>query len=349
MIAEAAGTATALYGLGKKIFGGNSDEKQLEQQKELNQNQYEHNVNMADTNRKYALQMWKDTGYEAQREQMEAAGLNTGLMYGMGGGGGQTANNGGGGQGVSGAQASGSAERDQASLGMALAGAQVAALQSQANKNNAEAELTRGAGTAETAAKAANLTEATKLIGQQIKNAGLEAVGQSLQNRFDEIRNEIADAGSPYQIESIKIGTYKAQKEFNILIQKLREANVDANVKEKAENTIVEQYNANVKNTMADVMLKQGMSSLTEEQAKKVAADIQQKWVELQQNSTNIEYQHGDRQKGMETDTKNTEEMAKAIMISAGIGAAGAIAGKISDIVSKSGTVKGIKGFLPKK
>ena len=40
--------------------------------------------------RKMQLQMWKDTNYSAQIEEMKKAGLSIGLMYGKGGAGGTT-------------------------------------------------------------------------------------------------------------------------------------------------------------------------------------------------------------------------------------------------------------------
>ena len=40
--------------------------------------------------RKIQMQMWKDTNYAAQVEEMKKAGLSIGLMYGKGGAGGAT-------------------------------------------------------------------------------------------------------------------------------------------------------------------------------------------------------------------------------------------------------------------
>ena len=40
----------------------------------------------ADAEYKRNLQMWKDTNFGAQRNEMEKAGLSVGLMYGNGGG-----------------------------------------------------------------------------------------------------------------------------------------------------------------------------------------------------------------------------------------------------------------------
>ena len=40
----------------------------------------------ADAEYKRNLQMWKETNFGAQRDEMEKAGLSVGLMYGNGGG-----------------------------------------------------------------------------------------------------------------------------------------------------------------------------------------------------------------------------------------------------------------------
>ena len=45
---------------------------------------------LTDYNAQKQLEMWEKTGYGSQKEQLERAGMNAALMYGMGGGGGQT-------------------------------------------------------------------------------------------------------------------------------------------------------------------------------------------------------------------------------------------------------------------
>ena len=68
--------------------------KQYEQQKKLQQLQMAGQKEMAQFNtalqKETALDMWNKTNVEAQRKHIENAGLNVGLMYGMGGGGGAT-------------------------------------------------------------------------------------------------------------------------------------------------------------------------------------------------------------------------------------------------------------------
>lgn len=64
--------------------------QQRRQQAQLMQSQQNYSMQMSEYQRQMQMQMWRDTNYKAQKEQMKAAGLNPALMYGMGGGGGST-------------------------------------------------------------------------------------------------------------------------------------------------------------------------------------------------------------------------------------------------------------------
>lgn len=85
-------------------FGGINDARQYKQQKRLQELQIHGNKELTDYNYSKQMQMWRDTNYEAQMNELRKAGLNPGLIYGMSGGGGTTTGSGGGG-GVSGAEA----------------------------------------------------------------------------------------------------------------------------------------------------------------------------------------------------------------------------------------------------
>lgn len=76
------------------VFGNKqaeaNDARQLAMQAKLQQMQEEGSKRMVDYNYGKQLQMWKDTNYPAQKEQLLKAGLNPALFYGMSGGGGTT-------------------------------------------------------------------------------------------------------------------------------------------------------------------------------------------------------------------------------------------------------------------
>lgn len=83
-----------LIGTGSDIIGMAlqpiKDRQQLKQQGKLIEQQIKAQKEMGLYNQGLALDTWEKTGYEAQRKQMEKAGLNVGLMYEGGGAGGTT-------------------------------------------------------------------------------------------------------------------------------------------------------------------------------------------------------------------------------------------------------------------
>lgn len=110
-------------GMGMLDVGGNRlRRKQIEQQQKLTDMQVGANKELADYGMGISKEMFEATGYGAQRDQMERAGLNPALMYGHAGAGGSTASAG------AGSAGSGQAS-DEASMKMANAQAQGMALQ----------------------------------------------------------------------------------------------------------------------------------------------------------------------------------------------------------------------------
>ena len=80
-----------LGGLFKRNNNGLKNQQKLMQQaweyeKEGMGLQYNYGQQAADAEYRRNLQMWKDTNFGAQRDEMEKAGLSVGLMYGNGGG-----------------------------------------------------------------------------------------------------------------------------------------------------------------------------------------------------------------------------------------------------------------------
>lgn len=82
MVTQGLGT---VLGIGTQMIG---NQMQLGQQEQLQQMQIAGQQEMGRFNKQMAMDMWHDTNYDAQRKEMEKAGLNVGLMYGGGGGGG---------------------------------------------------------------------------------------------------------------------------------------------------------------------------------------------------------------------------------------------------------------------
>ena len=67
------------------LFPSHDMQQAWEYEKEGMGLQYNYGQQAADAEYKRNLQMWKDTNFGAQRDEMKKAGLSVGLMYGNGG------------------------------------------------------------------------------------------------------------------------------------------------------------------------------------------------------------------------------------------------------------------------
>lgn len=189
-LAQQAGTAAVggavAQGMGL-IWGGAQDRRQLKQQRRLNELQIEGNKRMVDIQKNADLEMWKNTSYGAQKEQMEKAGINPALMYGMSGGGGITT--GGSAPQVSGGQATAERTADSNGMGMQLGQmelmrAQIRMMNAQADKAEAEAVKTAGVD--------------TELAGTQKENNILQGVilqytGKEAKAQYEEVKQPNRD------------------------------------------------------------------------------------------------------------------------------------------------------------
>lgn len=142
---QAAGAAIGTgFGL---LQGSINDRRQRRQQEELQKLQIAGQKEMTDYQYQKMLQMWKDTNYSAQVSELNKAGLNPALMYGMSGGGGATVGGGGGGN-VSGGNAPSGGGEMQAMSAMGIQMAQTAAqtelLKEQAKNVAADTENKQG-------------------------------------------------------------------------------------------------------------------------------------------------------------------------------------------------------------
>lgn len=152
-------TAGQVIGAGMgMVLGDRNDKRQREQQEYLQKLQIMGNKEMTDYQMKKQLEMWEATNYPAQIKQLEKAGLNPGLIYGMGGAGGATT--GGSAAGVSGGSAQQNPGEIQQMMAMGMQIAQQAAqtelTKSQTEKTKVETEKIAGADTENIKADTAN-------------------------------------------------------------------------------------------------------------------------------------------------------------------------------------------------
>lgn len=149
-----------------------ADKRQIKQQQALTDMQFGANKRLMDINYQKQLEMWEKTNYGAQKEQMQKAGLNPGLLYGMSGGGGTTT--GSGGASVGGGSAPGGGGEI---MGMGLAAAQMGLLKAQ--KENIEADTE-------------NKTADTGLKGEQTKNTTADTALKEINWNIAAIQEKIA-------------------------------------------------------------------------------------------------------------------------------------------------------------
>lgn len=254
--------SNAVGGIMGLALGSINDKRQLKQQGKLQKQQIAGNKEMIDYQMAKELQMWQNTNYGPQMEQLKKAGLNPGLIYGMSGGGGATTGNATASvQGTSAPQG-GREIQDMVGMGMQmqLLQAQKEVLQTQAEKNRADAAKTAGVDTANVQADTENkilqkiITEYTgkeaKDIYEQVSSPNRQIQAKTYQ---DELEARQGVAGNIYElwtegklkdksiaeIEQILLGNAKSRaekakimSEIDLLDQNIKGAQLDNIIRE---------------------------------------------------------------------------------------------------------------------
>lgn len=273
----------AIMGIGGAAMGAinaNSASKQSwENQVQLMDIQAQLNRQNAKFNTGQAKDMWNYTNFENQMKHIKAAGLSPGLIYGMGGAGGSS-------QGAGAASGVGLPQDQSIGMGlraqeiginMANAMSQIKLNESQANKNEAEANKISGVDTEAQKATIDNLIAQTSnekvkkgLILGQIRVADAE---EELKRNMADWTKDKADE-TRWNIKSLQKGIDKLAEEINgmKLDNELKERTIDNKVK---ESSLI------LQNLMAEILLKGSQKKVNEEQAKAIPAQILQGWEDL--------------------------------------------------------------------
>lgn len=220
---------------------------------------------MTDYNFMKQLEMWKATNYGAQMQQLKAAGLNPGLIYGMGGAGGATTG-----------QAAGNVTGGHAPVGggeaVAMAGMGINAGLMRAQKENIEANTEKTK--AETAKASGPETEKirTETAGIALSN---EFLKQTLNDRVDIINTDMNR-----QIEELDLAIGRKEEERGTRAMRIE------GIRAQATGEIL-------KNVLIDAQTKSTGQSIEESKARVVQMQAQiDKWAEeISQGWVNLERQ----------------------------------------------------------
>lgn len=290
------------------LFGMNSQEKQMENQEYLMGLQHKYNEQSADAAQKRAYEMWQKTNYPAQVEQMKKAGLSPALMYGQAGAGGGT---------VSGAQGQGTSQPTDRSIEMKLKGqemglqlanlaSQIKLNESQANKNNIEANKTAGVDTELAKTSIENLISQTK--NEKDRNALIWA-----DKRFKEAAADMQEASAKlasgqnakigYEIDQIK-------KSLDKMDLDMKGINLDNELKRRVMESKVQEAEMSVKALMNSILVGKSQIKLNNQQAEAITDKVMQDWQSIAQQWNKLQ-QSG---QSIEIDRERMENEAKKIL-----------------------------------
>lgn len=260
--------ATALAGIATSIYNNKQQEKQ---QNKLNKDQVKYQKELGRFNQELAMETWEKTNYTAQREQMEKAGLNVGLMYGGQGHGGTT----------SGGQAAGGVTGGQAnpnSLGMGLE-AGLSAIRAKAEIENIKANTEKQkAETAKTAGVDTASTEASiNAIKQSTQNAEMQAKILEYEQQLKSIEANKANLTQAEIVQQTQIATQK-------LADEARSAKVKGAIDEATAENLIRQ--AELINTETATKIASGKAGI--EQTKAATEQTKAGTEQTKQTTTNL-------------------------------------------------------------
>lgn len=195
------------------------DKRQLKQQGKLQALEITGQKEMSDYNYAKQLQMWEDTNFSAQMEQLKKAGLNPGLLYGMGGAGGATTGQPSGN--VTGGKAAEQSQIQQSlEMGMQLQLLKAQKENIEADTANKKADLpVKGAQVGKIGAETASITQGIEnqkaqelLTTAQTKIARLEALfkSETMEDAIDIVNSQRAKWITDIDIALTQLGVDRA-------------------------------------------------------------------------------------------------------------------------------------------
>lgn len=262
---QAAGSAVGA-GMGLALQGINN-KAQLKQQQKLTDQQVAAQKQMAIFNREQQMQLWNDTNFGAQKEQMKKAGLSPALIYGGAGGGGST-------NASPGNVSAPTARQTTEAQGMGMQMGQAAMMAAQIELTKAETEKTKAE------------TQNVPLTGQQITaNTGniqadteIKKITASIESSREEIIQKTQNAAVALAFTQLR----EATAQMNIL-----ETNNQINAATK--QTQINKIKAELAGTLAENALKESGTNLNKKRITEISESIKQKWSQIDINATDVQ------------------------------------------------------------
>nr|WAE43740.1 MAG: DNA pilot protein [Microviridae sp.] len=321
------GVVTGLVGAGINALTGNTPQdqanRQIATQQQLSNIQVGASEDLSNYQLQNNLQMWQDTSYPAQVQEMEQAGLNPALIYGGGGGSGMT-------NGsmpvASGGQAADAAEMMAAKTAQTQQIEQMKVMDSQANLNNAQAAKISGVDTGNVQANTNLQNTQANSLTQGIQNQQAQEALTKVQTQQAQLQLEITNHTKTYQYQDIAA-------QADTAMATARSAMAQANIDETTQNNKINQIQQNYINSILTAANIKENTQLTAEQINGIGAKIQQDWIQIHTNQMNtqntqegIELQHQDAQQQLSQDmtkyfTMSAKDVTQAITTILGEGA----------------------------
>lgn len=277
---EQLGLQAAGTGMGM-LLGQYNDARQLRQQQNLQNLQISGNKAMMDYSYQKQLQMWKDTNYAAQIQQLKAAGLNPGLLYGMKGGGGITTGSPAGG--IQGANAPTGGQEIPTMIGQ---GIQLELLRAQ--KENIQADT------------ALKQTEATKKAGvdTQLALTSIDQLKQQINTQqateeLTRIQTRIERIKAYIQGETIQESIDLVVQTLGKLNQEVMQAEVKTFTDRATQNLVVDTVKAELASILIQNELTKSNIQVNNAQIVKWMQEIAQTWKSLELQGMEVEIHKG--------------------------------------------------------
>ena len=303
------GIVSMLPGMGINIasnaIGGAMSAKDAKRQHQYDlekmAKQHGYNIESQKLGQQFNKEMWDYTNYENQKKHLEAAGLNPALLYGMSGGGGATAA---GAQGMGAGIASGHEMNiKQQGRGMGL---QAAAIASQIDLNNSQAEKNRAeakkTSTVDTDLQNANIDYVIAQTSNEKAKKGLIYANTRLLDAEEELKRTTTDYTKEKRDE-VQWNIKLIKKEVDKLNKEIDSLDLDNQFKRETLQNRIKQTMLAIQQAIADIALKGAQGKLAEAEAKAIPEKILQLWSEIEI-----------KQEGVDISRKQMENYAQDIM-----------------------------------